>query len=159
MTRSRSRSCRAAASRYSTRPRWQTRSSDEAMPLRLGRRPCGPVTPRRRAVARRRSPARSRSRARARGPSAARGAQAPWRASRARTGGRPPLPSRVAERVVDLLEVVEIEEEDGPGGRFAPPAGERLARVLDEHRAVGEPVPPRPLAGAGVRQTVPYLIG
>ena len=46
---------------------------------------------------------------------------------------------RVPERVVDLLEVVEVEEEHRERAVVAAPAGQRLARGLDEHRAVGEP--------------------
>ena len=43
---------------------------------------------------------------------------------------------RVAERVVDRLEVVEVQEEDRV---VAPARGEQLAEPVEEERAVGQP--------------------
>ena len=46
----------------------------------------------------------------------------------------------VAERVVDRLEVVEVEEDDGQRARPSRPrAGERVRDAVDEQRAVGQP--------------------
>ena len=45
----------------------------------------------------------------------------------------------VAERVVHLLEVVEVEEQQRRGLLVAPRVRHRLARALGEHRAVGQP--------------------
>ena len=44
----------------------------------------------------------------------------------------------VPERVVDRLEVVEVEEDDRQAAALAAAAGDRLAHLLGEHRAVGE---------------------
>ena len=44
----------------------------------------------------------------------------------------------VAERVVDGLEVVEVEEDHRRRARLAPGARDRLADLLGEHRAVRE---------------------
>ena len=46
---------------------------------------------------------------------------------------------RVAEAVVDGLEVVEVEEDHRRRPAVAPAAGDRLPHLLGEHRAVGEP--------------------
>ena len=45
---------------------------------------------------------------------------------------------RVAEAVVDRLEVVEIDEDHGEPGVLAPGAQDRVPHALDEQRAVGE---------------------
>ena len=45
----------------------------------------------------------------------------------------------VAQRVVDGLEVVEVEEDHGRRALLAAGAGDRLADLLGEHRAVREP--------------------
>jgi hypothetical protein len=44
----------------------------------------------------------------------------------------------VAERVVDDLEVVEVEEEQGDARPAAPPAGQRALDVIAEQDPVGE---------------------
>ena len=44
----------------------------------------------------------------------------------------------VAEAVVDLLEVVQVEEQERRGLVVAPGVRHRLARALGEHRAVGQ---------------------
>ena len=45
---------------------------------------------------------------------------------------------RVAEAVVDRLEVVEVEEDHGEPALLAPAARDRVAYALGEQRAVGE---------------------
>ena len=45
----------------------------------------------------------------------------------------------VAERVVDLLEAVEVDEERGGLGAAAPGAGEHLLDAVEDQRAVGQP--------------------
>ena len=45
----------------------------------------------------------------------------------------------VAERVVDDLEVVDVEEQDGDAGSATARAVERPVEVLAEQRPIGEP--------------------
>ena len=45
---------------------------------------------------------------------------------------------RVAQRVIDRLEVVEVDEDHRRGALVAPSARDRLTNLLREHRAVGE---------------------
>ena len=44
----------------------------------------------------------------------------------------------VPERVVDLLEMVEVDEEDREGARLAPVSHDRLLDPVAEERAVGK---------------------
>ena len=49
------------------------------------------------------------------------------------------IANRMAERIVDVLEAVEIDIEQRKGGRAAAGGDEELLQPLDEGRAVGEP--------------------
>ncbi len=49
-----------------------------------------------------------------------------------------PVAGGVAEAVVDRLEVVEVDEDDGQADVVAAGAGDGVADALDEQRAVGE---------------------
>ena len=49
------------------------------------------------------------------------------------------VPGRMSQRIVDRLEVVEVEEDDGRRATRAPRTRHRLAHLLGEHGAVGEP--------------------
>ena len=49
-------------------------------------------------------------------------------------------PTVVAEAVVDELEVVEVEEQDGAQGLAAPQPGQGLLHPVQEQNPVGQPV-------------------
>ena len=74
-------------------------------------------------------------------------AQAGQRVALAQAGLQPPrglheqvVAGRVAQPVVDRLEVVEVEEEDREGVALAPPGpGEGALHQVQEHGAVGQP--------------------
>jgi hypothetical protein len=75
------------------------------------------------------------------------------------------VPGLVAVRVVDLLEAVEVDEEDGEGGRdaLAARAGERVRDPVGEQRAVGQAgqrVVHRPVdeQAAGAREVVDHRV-
>ena len=49
------------------------------------------------------------------------------------------VPDRVAERIVDVLEAVEVEEQDGDLAAVAARACDRLSDAVREQRPVGQP--------------------
>ena len=58
--------------------------------------------------------------------------------SRSATAGQQQVADRVAERVVDVLEAVEIEEQHGELAAPAVRAGDRLPDAIGEQRPVGQ---------------------